>query len=86
MVLGEEESVLFTEVSLFQGCPYRGVPLYIIFIKNALTINAGLYQSTQPTSVTEASIHSAEYCERMLYRTLTSVSHVHHRIRFKVEN
>ena len=29
MVLGEEESVLFREVSLFQGCPYRGVPLYI---------------------------------------------------------
>ena len=28
MVLGEEESVLFREVSLFQGCPYRGVPLY----------------------------------------------------------
>ena len=27
MVLGEE-SVLFREVSLFQGCPYRGVPLY----------------------------------------------------------
>ena len=24
MVLGEEESVLFKEVSLFQGCPYRG--------------------------------------------------------------
>ena len=29
MALGEEESVLFREVSLFQGCPYRGVPLYI---------------------------------------------------------
>ena len=29
MVLGEEESVLFREVSLFQGCLYRGVPLYI---------------------------------------------------------
>ena len=28
MVLGDEESVLFREVSLFQGCPYRGVPLY----------------------------------------------------------
>ena len=27
MVLGEEESVLFREVPLFQGCPYRGVPL-----------------------------------------------------------
>ena len=27
VVLGEEESVLFREVSLFQGCPYRGVPL-----------------------------------------------------------
>ena len=30
MVLGEEESVLFREVSLFQGCPYRGVPLYTV--------------------------------------------------------
>ena len=29
MVLGEEESVLFREVSLFQGCPYRGVPRYL---------------------------------------------------------
>ena len=28
MVLWEEECVLFREVSLFQGCPYRGVPLY----------------------------------------------------------
>ena len=28
MILGEEESVLFREVSSFQGCPYRGVPLY----------------------------------------------------------
>ena len=28
MVLGEEESVLIREVSLFQGCPYRGVPMY----------------------------------------------------------
>ena len=28
MVLGEEECVLFREVSLFQGCPYGGVPLY----------------------------------------------------------
>ena len=25
---GPEESVLISEVSLFQGCPYRGVPLY----------------------------------------------------------
>ena len=30
MVLGVEESVLFREVSLFQGCPYRVVPLYIV--------------------------------------------------------
>ena len=29
MVLGEEECVLFREVSPFQGCPYRGVPLYV---------------------------------------------------------
>ena len=29
MVLGEEESVLFREVSSFQECPYIGVPLYI---------------------------------------------------------
>ena len=29
MILGEEESVLFREVSLFQGCPYREVPLYM---------------------------------------------------------
>ena len=29
MVLGEEENVLIREVSLFQGCPYRGVPLYV---------------------------------------------------------
>ena len=28
MVLGEEESVLFREVSVFQGCPCRGVPMY----------------------------------------------------------
>ena len=27
MVLGEVKSVLFREVSLFQGCPYRGVQL-----------------------------------------------------------
>ena len=26
--IGSEESVLFREVSLFQGCPYRGAPLY----------------------------------------------------------
>ena len=30
MVLGEEESVLFREVSSFQGCPYGEVPLYIL--------------------------------------------------------
>ena len=29
MVVGEEESVLISEVSLFQECPYRGVPLYV---------------------------------------------------------
>ena len=28
MELGEEESVLFREMSLFQGCPHRGAPLY----------------------------------------------------------
>ena len=27
--IGPEESVLIREVSSFQGCPYRGVPLYI---------------------------------------------------------
>ena len=26
---GTDESVLFMEVSSIQGCPYRGVPLYI---------------------------------------------------------
>ena len=30
MVLEEEESVLIREVSLFQGCPYRGVQLYLM--------------------------------------------------------
>ena len=28
MVLGVGKGVLFREVSSFQGCPYRGVPLY----------------------------------------------------------
>ena len=32
MVLGEEERVLFREVSLFQGRPYRGVPLCLCMI------------------------------------------------------
>ena len=27
-ILGEEESILFREVALFQGCPYK-VPLFI---------------------------------------------------------
>ena len=31
VVLGEEESVMFREVSLFQGCPYGGVLLYSFF-------------------------------------------------------
>ena len=29
-VRGEEESVLFREVSLLWGCPYRGVPLHSV--------------------------------------------------------
>ena len=30
MLLGEEESVLFREVSLFQGCPYmHSISMYI---------------------------------------------------------
>ena len=28
--IGPGESVLISEVSLFQRCPYRGVPLYTI--------------------------------------------------------
>ena len=28
-ILGEGKGVLFRDVSSVQGCPYRGVPLYI---------------------------------------------------------
>ena len=32
MAFGTDESVLFIEVSLIQRCPYREVPLYVLYI------------------------------------------------------
>ena len=31
-ILGAQQSVLNTDVSLFQECPLRGVPLYALYI------------------------------------------------------
>ena len=47
MVLGGEASVLLREVSLFQGCPYRGAPLYTCMY-NAYYYTTGLPGAPPP--------------------------------------
>ena len=39
IALGEEESVLFREMSLFQGCPYSGVPLRSLLRHSCCMLN-----------------------------------------------
>ena len=39
--LGQTISVLFMEVSSIQGCPYRGIPLYIIVIVSRARLLSG---------------------------------------------
>ena len=37
MVGGEKDSALFREVSIFKGCPYRGVPMHYFLTAENVT-------------------------------------------------
>ena len=57
MVLVEEESVLFREMSLIQGCPYRGIPLYSITVT---CIHCVLHVCTAACTLVTETLHVAE--------------------------
>ena len=74
MVLGEEESVLFREVSLFQGCPYRGAPLYTYIDATTRTSCRFYIILAWNLDLTDTYMHYTQKCE---YTTIYTVHRVY---------